>query len=150
MKKAFLASLAFATITLSAAAQQERRPDSMGRGNRPPMEGRMGGNNDQLVKELNLTPTQAEQWKKANEERKTKMDELRNNSGLSREEKREKMKAIMDEQKAKTDAFLTPEQKVKMEAARKKMMEERGNRPGPGAINEKTYDNDSRKLESAR
>jgi len=132
MKKILALSLAFAGFAFAASAQTDRvvqsAPDNgqiRTRGGNP-----MRMQNEQMMKDLNLTDVQKEQMKKNMQEMRAKMEDLRNNTTLSEDDKRTQMKSLRDEQKAKMDALLTPEQKEKWEAARKKMMEERKNNPG--------------------
>jgi len=129
MKKLLLFSIIVSGFSIAASAQTDRKFDSTKR--RPPMEGRMREDNQQMIKDLNLTQAQQDQFKKNNEELRTKMQTLRDNTALTQDEKRSQMKAIRDEQKTKMDALLTADQKTKWEASRKKMMEERKNTPPP-------------------
>ena len=137
MKKTLFLSLLVAGLGFGASAQIDRmvKPgDSTRNKMRPMQDGRMRQQNEQMLKDLNLTDAQKEQFKKNNEEMRPKMEALRGNTTLSQDEKRTQMKALREEQKAKMDALLTPDQKVKFEEARKKMMEERGQK-GEGGNN---------------
>ena len=128
MKKILFLSLMVAGLGFSASAQIDRvvkAPDSTQIKQGPGPDGRMRQRNEQMLKDLNLTDTQKEQFKKNNEEMRAKMDALRSNTSLGDEDRRIQMKALRDEQKTKMDALLTPEQKIKFDEARKKMMEER-------------------------
>ena len=142
MKKILFAALVCAGFATTASAQIDRvvKPrDSASNKMRGPMGGPSREQNEQMMKELNLTDAQREQMKKNNEEMRPKMEALRNNTALSEEDKRAQMKSLREEQKAKMDALLTPEQKVKWDAMRKKMMEER-KKPDMGNVDPKTKD----------
>lgn len=69
---------------------------------------------------LGLTDDQATQIKAIFAEQKAALEPIYKDQSLSKEQKREKAKPIMDAGKAKIDAVLTPEQKAKAEEARKK------------------------------
>jgi Spy/CpxP family protein refolding chaperone len=142
MKKFVFAALLCAGFA-AASAQTDRivKPrDSASIGMRRPMDGPSKAQNQEMINTLNLTDAQKEQMKKNNEEMRPKMEALRDNTTLTPDEKRTQMKALRDEQKAKMDALLTPDQKVKWEEMRKKRMEER-KKPDLGSVDPKTMDN---------
>jgi len=146
MKKILALSLAFAGFAFAASAQTDRVVASPS--DNAPKEIRGGGpnrmQNEQMMKDLNLTDVQKEQMKKNMQEMRAKMEDLRNNTTLSEDDRRTQMKALREEQKTKMDALLTPEQKEKWQAARKKMMEERKNNPnGFGDRGPKPTDNNT-------
>ena len=150
MKKILFLSLLVAGLGFGASAQIDRvvkAPDSTQMKMRGQQDGRMRQGNQQMLKDLNLTDVQKEQFKKNNEEMRAKMEALRDNASLSQDDKRTQMKAIRDEQKAKMDALLTPEQKIKFDEMRKKMMEERKQKPDMGKVDPKTNDNNNFKSE---
>ena len=130
MKKIFLMSAVFATVTLAASAQTQESAPATAPAQQQPRGNRGGNNLEQMTKELNLTADQQATLKKNSEEMRAKMDALRNEASLSDADKRAKRQELMEEQKTKTEAVLTAEQKTKWEAMRKKQMEERAQRGG--------------------
>ncbi len=145
MKKIVMMSLIVAGFSFAASAQTDRamRPADTTRKNmRPPgpPNGDMRQRDEQMLKDLNLSDAQKAQVKKDREEMRPKMEALRNNTSLTPDQKRTQMQAIREEQKKKMDAILTPEQKAKMEAQRKKMQDDR-KRPDMGNVDPKSSDN---------
>ena len=140
MKKIVLFSLLIAGISVAASAQTDRvvKQDS----SKMRMHQQMGNmrQNQEMMKDLNLTPDQSAKMKNVMEEMRPKMDALRDNTSLTPDEKRSQLKALRDEQKTKVDAILTPDQRTKMEEKRKKMMEEK-KRPDMGNVDPKSSDN---------
>jgi Spy/CpxP family protein refolding chaperone len=74
---------------------------------------------EQMQKDLNLTADQSAKLKAQNEEFKTKAEAIKNNSSLSKEQKKEQFKSLMEQRKASTKSILTAEQLQKMEAKKK-------------------------------
>ena len=112
MKKIIL-SLFAATMVLAVKAQEipERNADH------PPMHHKMKGRHErhEMMKQLNLTDEQKEQFKKQREEFRKKMEELKKNDNITVKEWKSRMEALRKEQKVKMDDILTTEQKAKME-----------------------------------
>jgi len=71
-----------------------------------------------MASELNLTPEQKTKVTALFEQESKKRQELRADTTLSREEKREKGRAMMAEQEKKLKAILTPEQTEKWQKMR--------------------------------
>jgi periplasmic protein CpxP/Spy len=67
-----------------------------------------------MSKELNLTPEQKEKIRPLLEEQNKQMGELRNNTSLTPDQKRDKARLTMVETHEKIVAILTPEQKEKL------------------------------------
>jgi Spy/CpxP family protein refolding chaperone len=87
---------------------------------------------DRLAKELNLTPDQQNQLKPVFEETRTKVQAIHQDTSLSQEQKRAKIKEIHDANKSKIEAVLTPEQKQKFDSLRKERGRKgRGGHGGP-------------------
>lgn len=85
------------------------------------------------MKELNLSTEQQQKVKSVNQEYKTKIDELRAKSDLSKEDKQTKMKDLRTQRSTAINNILTPEQQTKfkeMESKRgkKEMRNDRGKR----------------------
>ena len=122
-----------------AMAQQDAPPPSPdGHMHGPPPDGRWGRGGperrlDMLQKRLNLTTDQTAQLKTIFGDERGKMEGLRSNTALSREDRRSQMMAIHEEGETKFLAVLTPEQKTKydeMEAKMRERMQEH-RRDGP-------------------
>jgi periplasmic protein CpxP/Spy len=94
------------------------------------MEARHKQMEERMAKELGLTDTQRAELKAFHEQQKAKMDALRDNDQLTREEKRAQMKSLMEERKAKMDSILTAEQKTKWKELRKEHRGMHGKRGG--------------------
>lgn len=77
---------------------------------------------------LNLSDSQKVQMNALDEGFRAKMQDIRNNSSLTDEQKRAAVQAARDEQKTKRDAILTAEQREKLDAKMKEMQEMRRNR----------------------
>jgi len=84
------------------------------RGNR---ENRAGREN--IHEKLDLNDQQKQQMKSAYEDFRAKSKEIRENKSLTEDSKKEKSKELRAAFKEKTDNILTPEQKARMEKARK-------------------------------
>jgi Spy/CpxP family protein refolding chaperone len=69
---------------------------------------------DRMSKELNLTQEQKDKIRPLLEEQNKQMGELRNNTSLTPEQKRDKARVTMVETREKIVAVLTPEQKQKL------------------------------------
>ncbi len=85
---------------------------------------------DRLAKmktRLELSDDQVTKLKAVFEEQKAALDPIFQDTTLSKEQKRDKAKPIMEASRAKIDAVLTPEQKTKMDAARKSHQEKANN-----------------------
>jgi Spy/CpxP family protein refolding chaperone len=77
------------------------------------------GDRAEIAKELNLTSDQKEKVKQIQQDTKGKLEALRNESGLSKDQKKAKMREIMDAQQAQMKTVLTAEQLEKMKSLRK-------------------------------
>ncbi len=85
---------------------------------------------DQLSTELNLTADQKTKVTAIMQEEATKSRELRSDTSLSREQRAEKRRAIMQETSTKVKAVLTPDQRTKydkiLEQRKERMREKKG------------------------
>ena len=115
MKKLLVLSLALSAVIFSASAQQKREmkagKHAMHQGNH---------NKGMMMKNMNFSDAQKSQLKANHEEFKTKMQALNKNESITVKEQRDRKQALHQEQKAKIEALLTPEQKVKMTEAKAK------------------------------
>lgn len=83
---------------------------------------------------LSLSDDQVAKLKAIFEDQKAQLDPIWKDTSLSREQKREKSKPIMESTKAKVDAVLTPEQLAKLKELRKQHgMRHRGGAAGSPA-----------------
>lgn len=95
--------------------------DRAGRG-----EGRRGDGAMRMMQELNLTDAQKAQLKPIMEAQRTAMMALRDDTTLTPEAKRAKLKQMRDDNETKINAILTADQKTKLAALKEKMKAERG------------------------
>lgn len=108
-------------------------PSAPGDATTPPPGGRRGNNMMQtMFDRLNLTPDQQAKVKPVIADQQQKMRALREDKALSQQERRDKIKEIIDATDAKLKEILTPDQYTKLQDFRKQARS-RGRRPGlPG------------------
>src|SRR5215468_9933977 len=104
-----LAALALGMLLAGTSISSAQSTNATPRGSRGSVQQRV----DRIATELNLTPEQKTKVTALFEEENKKRQELRANTTLSREEKREKGRAMLTEQEKKLKAILTPEQTEK-------------------------------------
>jgi len=128
MKRIIALTVAFAIAGFSLTAQQTREMKHHNKGNQM-----HHGQKKNMVKDLNLTDAQKTQLKADKEANKAKMEALNKQDNITVKEMRERKAALQQEQKAKMDALLTPDQKAtiaadkaNMESKRKDMDGKRG------------------------
>lgn len=80
-----------------------------------------------VTKELNLTPEQSTKMKSINAAFKANLQNLKQNTSLSKEEKKEQMKKLMKQRRAEMEALLTNDQKEQLKNRQK-------NRPNRAAV----------------
>src|SRR5262245_36430164 len=80
---------------------------------------------ESMSKELNLTQEQREKIRPVLEEHSKQMRELRNDTSLTPEQRRDKARAMMMETHEKIAAVLTPEQKGKLKQHMEQMRQQR-------------------------
>lgn len=85
-----------------------------------------GGNQMEMIRELNLTKAQKVQLRDLHQTMKANKDAIENDKSLTDDQKKEKLKEGRKEQMQKINALLTPEQREKF---KEKMMEKR-TKPG--------------------
>jgi Spy/CpxP family protein refolding chaperone len=81
-----------------------------------------GGRDDRfsdMTKNLNLTPEQSTKLAMLNENFKSNLQSLQQNSSLSKEEKKEQMKSLMQKHKSEMESLLTTEQKKQLKNSMK-------------------------------
>jgi len=99
----------------SMAVAQDQKPGGGRRG--PSVEQRM----DRMTEELKLTDAQKPKVKAVLEATAKKGQELRGDTSVPREERREKMQAIMEQENKQLKEILTPDQYTKYEKIRAEM-----------------------------
>jgi Spy/CpxP family protein refolding chaperone len=72
-----------------------------------------------MAKDLNLTPDQSAKMASINSTFKTKLQEIRQNTSLSQDEKREQMKSLMKQHRSDMEALLTNDQKEQLKSRQK-------------------------------
>ena len=100
----------------SMAVAQDQKPGG-GRGRGPSVEQRM----ERLTEELKLTDAQKPKVKAVLEATAKKGQELRGDTSVPREERREKMQAIMQQEDKQLKEIFTPDQYTKYEKMRAEM-----------------------------
>ena len=108
MKKVFLSFIIFASIAISANAQQRGITEKRGQ--------QLGFS----AKELNLTDEQKNKIKNINEDYKNKTFTLRSDSTLTKEQRREKIQELRKEQRLAANNILTSDQQSKLKEIRGK------------------------------
>jgi Spy/CpxP family protein refolding chaperone len=126
MKKIIAFTMILAIAGFSASAQEKREM----KGER---HGMHQGEKGDMMKDLNLTDAQKAQLKADRETYKAKMEALRKDENITVKEMKARQKAIQDEQHAKMQALLTPEQKAKIAADRANMDSKRKGMDGQRA-----------------
>src|SRR5580704_3505803 len=129
-------------IAFGQNAQDQAAPDQSGQGSG--MEGRMGRHamptvDDQvkhMAKKLNLSDDQQAKLKPILEDQRKQMEQIRDDSALSREDRFSKMKSVHENSTAQIKALLNDDQQKKfdkMQAERREHMGDRGlgHRPPP-------------------
>jgi Spy/CpxP family protein refolding chaperone len=91
----------------------------------------------QVAKELDLTEEQKTQLRPIFKKEGEKLKALRDDQGLTREQRQEKAKAIREELRKEVKPVLTAEQWEKWEKMRQERSPQRQPRPGQGAPAEK-------------
>jgi Spy/CpxP family protein refolding chaperone len=124
-------------LTLGAFAQTPKpekpgKPGKFGVAGRKGKEGRGMGRMGRMMGDLNLTDSQKAKIKTLSEAMATKRKAIMDDTKLSEDTKKEKMKELGKDFRAQFEKVLTPEQKTKMEAARKERREKMGKLRGAG------------------
>jgi Spy/CpxP family protein refolding chaperone len=119
----FFLTLALAAVPMLRAQPAEDQKAPRGPGG----PGGRGPNLEMLAHELGLTVEQKAKLEPIMKEQGRKMQELRQNEALSREEKMEKGRALRTEGQKEIEAVLTPEQVTKLAELRARAP--RGERP---------------------
>ncbi|HSN08402.1 MAG TPA: hypothetical protein VLS85_05155 [Hanamia sp.] len=122
MKKLFLVAIAGFFFAAGANAQVQRKmPQHQGMksdSSHPFQKGKM-------MAQLNLTPDQKTQMKALHENMQQQRNAIQNDTSLTADQKKEKMKELHKSQMEKVNAILTPDQQAKMKAFRQQRMQNR-------------------------
>ena len=96
----------------TATKQDDKTTDAQHQRHMKGKMGRMGGkaHMDHMAKELGLTDAQQTQLKSIHEQQRAKMQELRNNDTLTREQKMEQFKALRESTQSQVNNVLTADQ----------------------------------------
>lgn len=137
MRSAALALCAFAVASAPVWAQATQdAPPPQSDGSAPPPHARgehmQERHLEMMTKHLNLTTDQVAQVKAIDEDGRTQMMALRNDTATAPANKHAKMKAIHEAQTAKIRAILTDEQKPKFDQMIARQQEHMDHRRGPG------------------
>jgi protein CpxP len=116
--------MAFALGVLAVAANAQDKPANENRPARNREQVRERGS--EIARELNLSPEQKSKFEAVMREAAEKRKALREDTNLTPEQRREKMKSIAEESRTKLKEILTAEQLAKWEEMQK-------NRPGAGS-----------------
>lgn len=111
-----LSAMLLASVPVVQAAN-ETRPEGPPPGERRE---RMEKGGERLAEALGLNEDQKLKMKAIGEQERAEMQALRDDTALSKEDRRAKAQSIHQKYKAQRDAILTPEQKVKAEQFREK------------------------------
>ena len=117
MKKVLLSLLVILLVSFSTYAQE--RQGRQGRGDR-----------FSLPKELNLTDEQQTKVDVINADFKTKFEELRSKSDMSRDDRRAKIKELTEQYDKSVNEVLTSEQQTKWKEWKDKVKKENESRRG--------------------
>ena len=123
MKKLTQLAVIIAAVTTQYAFAQEAAPAVTGTSQATCAKGHHGEKGKRLehmVQELGLTDQQKAQVEGIFKSQHPALKAIRENPSLTKEQKREQMKPIMESIKQQINAFLTPEQREKWEGMRKK------------------------------
>ncbi len=133
MKRTILL-LAITLLVLPFALAQEEPPSEMDQG--PGKPGKSGRDKSpdavvmQMQKNLDLTEEQVADVKQAMQESNEKGKSIRDDTALTKEQKKEALGALRGETRNKMDAILTPEQKEKRDARKGGKQKEKREKKG--------------------
>ena len=124
MKKLTQLAVIIAAVTTQCAFAQEAATPAVTGTNQATCakghHGEKGKRLEHMVKDLGLTDQQKAQVEGIFKSQHPAMKAIRENPSLSKEQKREQIKPIMESTKQQISAILTPEQREKWEGMRKK------------------------------
>ncbi len=116
MKKIILSALVISMgLTINAQEIPERKTDRPAMQNKMNHKKRGGHDKQEMMKQLNLTVAQKQQFKTQREDFQQQMAELKKNDNITVKDWKAKKETLHKEQKAKMDAILTSDQKATLE-----------------------------------
>lgn len=118
MKKIFLIAIAAFFFAASSSAQTQR---NVPRSQRVQSDSGRHANREKMMNELNLSVDQKAQIKSLQQENRQQRDAIKNDTSLTPDQKKQKMKELHQSQSDKMNSILTPDQQAK----RKTLMAER-------------------------
>ncbi len=139
-KIGLIAALA-AGIALTGQAQEDQQKKQGPRGPRMSVEQRV----ERLDKELTLTADQKTKITAELEKENKARQDIFQNSSLTREERRQKMQGLNEEQTKAFKGILTPEQFTKWDKMREQMREQMRDRRPPGGEGKDQKKDDKKK-----
>lgn len=99
-------------------------------------QGKVGaGHHKQMMADLGITQEQGQKLRTINETMKGKMQAIRTDNSLTKEQKRAQVQALNEAHDAEVKTILTPEQFAKWSAARQERLAERKDKRGGGQKN---------------
>jgi periplasmic protein CpxP/Spy len=119
------AFLGFFLVCGTASAYQYAGGQKQGSGKRSPEE-RMNRRMDMMSKKLNLTDDQKAKMKPLLENEVKQMQDLRQDTSLSRQEKRAKFQQMRESTNSQIRSLLNPDQQKKFDEMQQQMKERRG------------------------
>ncbi|HUS20125.1 MAG TPA: Spy/CpxP family protein refolding chaperone [Terriglobales bacterium] len=128
------------TPTTTTTTDQHKSMDAQHQRHMAGKMGRRGGraHMQKMSTELGLTEAQKTQLKALHEQERTKAQELRVNTSLTKEQKMEQMKALRESSQSQMKSILTPEQQTKFETMKQNRKEHMGKHGRRGAWGNKT------------
>ena len=144
MKKLFISLLAVSFFTFYGNAQIRR---DVTQSQKVQSDSSRHFKRGKMMNDLNLTADQKSQMKEIQQSNKQQRDAIRNDTSLTPEQKKAKMKDLLKSQSDKVNSILTPEQQAKRKASIEKMRSN-GKMHGKKGYNRASKNADSNKASS--
>ncbi len=125
MKKFITLSIFAALLALTASAQQKgkakgkQKQHKVEQVQQPVVQSSALPHDEALPDDIVLSEVQGQQVKELNEEMKKRRDAIKNNDLLSKEQKKEQMRAVKEERKTRLKQILSEEQYARMQVKHK-------------------------------
>jgi Spy/CpxP family protein refolding chaperone len=138
MKKCIITGIILAINIASLSAQVQRKStpkpvaDSTAPATMPGSDTSAHKSKKAIMRELNLSKTQKQKVREMHQAAKSEKDKINNDPSLNEAAKKEKLKALKQQQAEQMKTILTDEQKAKLRAVRK----EKGKRKKTGETDE--------------
>lgn len=128
-KRLWIVAVAFGMMSVTAFAQTETAPaQKQQKTEQHTHKGHAGKQHNNLKEyeaRLQLSPEQVSQWQSLNEGRKAEMKDLKENTTLSREDKRAHLKTMRKQKQIDLQKILSAEQYATYQEIQKEKMQER-------------------------